>query len=183
MTILHIDSSINGENSASRELSRSLVNQLTIERGGGEVRRRDLVSEPLPHLTLDAFTDSSVLDEFLAAETVVIGAPMYNFTLSTQLKSWIDRLIVAGKTFRYTENGPEGLAGGKRVIIAIARGGIYSAGAPAAALEHLETYLRAVFNFIGVEPEFVIAEGLNLSPDHRTSAIESALGETIRLAA
>jgi FMN-dependent NADH-azoreductase len=183
VTILHIDSSINGENSASRTLSSSIVEQIKRAQWGEQIVYRDLAADPLPHLTLDAFADSSVLDEFLAADTVVIGAPMYNFTLSTQLKSWIDRLMVAGKTFRYTENGPEGLAGGKRVIIAIARGGIYSAGAPAAALEHLETYLGAVFNFIGIEPEFVIAEGLNLSPDHRTSAIESALGETIRLAA
>jgi FMN-dependent NADH-azoreductase len=183
VTILHIDSSINGENSASRTLSSSIVEQIKRAQWGEQIVYRDLAADPLPHLTLDAFADSSVLDEFLAADTVVIGAPMYNFTLSTQLKSWIDRLMVAGKTFRYTENGPEGLAGGKRVIIAIARGGIYSAGAPAAALEHLETYLRDVFNFIGIEPEFVVAEGLNLSPDHRTSAIESALGETIRLAA
>ncbi len=183
MTILHIDSSINGENSASREVSGSIVNQLKSALWGEEVVYRDLAADPLPHLTLDAFADTSVLDEFLAADTIVIGAPMYNFTLSTQLKSWIDRLMVAGKTFRYTENGPEGLAGGRRVIIAIARGGIYSAGAPAAALEHLESYLRGVFNFIGIEPEFVIAEGLNLSPDHRISAIEQAIGETFRLAA
>ena len=182
MTILHIDASITGENSASRAISRSIVDQLK-SGNDSDVVYRDLTADPLPHLTLEAFADTSVLDEFLAADAVVIGAPMYNFTLPTQLKSWIDRLMVAGKTFRYTENGPEGLAGRKRVIIAIARGGIYSAGAPAAALEHLETYLRAVFNFIGIEPEFVIAEGLNLSPDHRTSAIESALGETIRLAA
>ena len=105
----------------------SIVDQL---RGSRAPRwsTRDLVSEPLPHLTLDAFADTSVLDEFLAADTVVIGAPMYNFTLPTQLKAWIDRIIVAGKTFRYTENGPEGLAGGKRVIIALARGGFYNAG-------------------------------------------------------
>jgi FMN-dependent NADH-azoreductase len=183
VTILHIDSSINGENSASRVLSGSIVEQIKNAQWGEQVVYRDLAADPLPHLTLDAFADSSVLDEFLAADTVVIGAPMYNFTLSTQLKSWIDRLMVAGKTFRYTENGPEGLAGGRRVIIAIARGGLYSGGAPAAALEHLETYLRGVFNFMGIEPEFVIAEGLNLSPDHRASAIENALGETIRLAA
>jgi FMN-dependent NADH-azoreductase len=108
---------------------------------------------------------------------------MYNFTIPSQLKAWIDRVAIAGKTFRYTENGPEGLAGGKRVIIALARGGIYSEGSPAAALEHLETYLRGVFNFIGIEPEFVIAEGLNLGPDHREQSISQALGETIRLAA
>ena len=183
MTILHIDSSINGENSASREVSASIVKQLKGALWGEEAVYRDLAANPLPHLTLEAFADTSVLDEFLAADTIVIGAPMYNFTLSTQLKSWIDRLMVAGKTFRYTENGPEGLAGGRRVIIAIARGGIYSAGAPAAALEHLESYLRGVFNFIGIEPEFVIAEGLNISPEHRTNAIEQAIGDTLRLAA
>ena len=180
MTILHIDSSISGENSASRAISRSIVDQLS---GSGTVVTRDLVSEPLPHLTLDAFADTTVLDEFLSADTVVIGAPMYNFTLPTQLKAWLDRVLIAGKTFRYTENGPEGLAGGKRVIIALARGGIYGAGSPAASLEHLETYLRGVFNFIGIEPEFVAADGLAIGPEHRDNSIRQALGETVRLAA
>ena len=182
MTILHIDASINGDNSASRAISRSIVDQLKKAQWGDEVVYRDLAADPIPHLTLEAFADSSVLDEFIAAETVVIGAPMYNFTLPTQLKSWIDRIVVAGKTFHYTENGPEGLAKGKRVIIALARGGIYSQG-PAAALEHLETYLTGVFNFIGIEPEFVVAEGLNLGADQRSNSIEQALGETVRLAA
>jgi FMN-dependent NADH-azoreductase len=182
VTILHIDASINGDNSASRAISRSIVDQLKKAQWGEEVVYRDLAAEPIPHLTLEAFADSSVLDEFIAADTVVIGAPMYNFTLPTQLKSWIDRIVVAGKTFRYTQNGPEGLAKGKRVIIALARGGIYSQG-PAAALEHLETYLTGVFNFIGIEPEFVVAEGLNLGADQRSNSIEQALGETVRLAA
>jgi FMN-dependent NADH-azoreductase len=181
VTILHIDSSISGENSASRAISRSIVDQL---RGAtAQVVTRDLVSEPLPHLTLDAFADTSVLEEFLAADTIVIGAPMYNFTLPTQLKAWLDRILVSGKTFRYTENGPEGLAGGKRVIIALARGGFYNAGSPAAALEHLETYLRGAFNFIGIEPEFVAADGLAIGAEQRDSSIKQALGETIRLAA
>ena len=181
MTILHIDSSITGEQSASRAISRSIVEQL--RSGGDAVVSRDLVSEPLPHLTLDAFADSSVLDEFLAADTVVIGAPMYNFTLPTQLKAWLDRILVAGKTFRYTENGPVGLAGGKRVIVALARGGFYDAGSPAASLEHLETYLRGVFNFIGIGPEFVAADGLAIGPEQREQSISDALGETLRLAA
>ena len=183
MTILHIDSSITGSNSASRAISQSIVDQLTIEGGGANLVRRDLVADPVPHLTLDAFADSSILDEFLAADTVVIGAPMYNFTLPTQLKAWLDRILVAGKTFRYTENGPEGLARGKRVVIAMARGGFYNQGSPAAALEHLETYLRGVFNFIGIEPEFVAADGLNISPQQREESIKLALGETVRLAA
>ena len=183
MTILHIDASINGATSASRKISRSIVDQLTIERGGAEIVYRDLAAEPLAHLTLDAFADSSVLDEFVAADTVVIGAPMYNFTLPTQLKAWIDRIMIAGKTFRYTANGPEGLAGGKRVVIALARGGFYEQGSPASALEHLESYLRGIFNFIGIEPEFVAADGLNISPEQRDASIKLALGETVRLAA
>ena len=183
MTILHIDSSINGDNSASRAISARVVEQLKSLNWGEEVIYRDLAAEPLAHLTLDAFADTSVLDEFLAADTVVIGAPMYNFTLPTQLKAWIDRIVIAGTTFRYTANGPEGLAGGKRVIVALARGGIYDVGSPAAALEHLESYLRGVFNFIGIEPEFVAADGLAISPEIRETAIATALGETVRLAA
>jgi FMN-dependent NADH-azoreductase len=183
VTIVHIDSSINGENSASRAISGSIVDQLRAADPGARVVTRDLVASPLPHLTLEAFADTTVLDEFLSAETVVIGAPMYNFTLPTQLKSWLDRILVAGKTFRYTSEGPEGLASEKRVIIALARGGFYGSASPGAALEHLETYLRGVFNFIGIEPEFVAADGLNISPEHRDSSIKLALGETIRLAA
>jgi FMN-dependent NADH-azoreductase len=183
VTILQLDSSINGDNSASRELTRSIVDQLKNSRWGEKVVYRDLASDPLPHLTLESFADSSVLDQFLEADTIVIGAPMYNFTLPSQLKAWIDRIAIAGKTFRYTENGPEGLAGGKRVIIALARGGFYNEGSAAAALEHLETYLRGVFNFIGIEPEFVAADGLAVGPEQRESSISQARGETLRLAA
>ena len=183
MTILHIDSSISGEQSATKTLTRSIVNQLKNAQSGEEIVYRDLAANPLPHLTLDAFADTSVLDEFLAADTVVVGAPMYNFTLPTQLKAWIDRLAVAGTTFRYTENGPEGLVKDKRVIIALARGGFYGEGSPAAGLEHLESYLRGLFNFIGVEPEFVLAEGLAVGPDARERSLNKALEETVRLAA
>jgi FMN-dependent NADH-azoreductase len=183
VTILHIDASINGDNSASRQITRSLVDQLKGAQWGEEVVYRDLAADPLPHLTLDQFADSSVLDEFFAADTIVIGAPMYNFTLPTQLKAWIDRIVIAGKTFQYGANGPEGLAKGKRVIVALARGGFYNEGSPAAALEHLETYLRGVFNFIGIEPEFVAADGLAIGPEQREQSLGQALGETIRLAA
>ena len=123
MTILHIDSSISGEASDSRAIPRSIVDQLRALNSDADLITRDLVIEPLPHLTFDAFADTTVLDEFLAADTTVIGAPMYNFTLPTQLKAWLDRILIAGKTFRYTESGPEGLAKGKRVIVALARGG------------------------------------------------------------
>ena len=178
MTILHIDSSINGDNSVSRILTRSIVDQLSAADPRARIITRDLASEPLPHLTLEAFADSSTLDEFLAAETLVIGAPMYNFTLPSQLKAWLDRILIAGKTFRYTADGPEGLAGGKRVIIAVSRGGFYD---DASALEHVETYLKGVFEFIGITPEFVHADGINYGPEQREAGIAKGLLEIERL--
>jgi FMN-dependent NADH-azoreductase len=183
VTILHIDSSINGESSASRAISARIVDQLKTGQWGEQLVYRDLAAQPLPHLTLDAFADSSVLEEFLAADTIVIGAPMYNFTVPSQLKSWIDRILVAGKTFHYTATGPQGLAGGRRVIIALTRGGFYGEGSPAAPLEHLESYLRGIFSFIGIEPEFLFADGLAVSPEQRELSVSTALGETLRLAA
>lgn len=183
MTILHIDSSINGDNSASRAITRAIVDKLTQSNGDDTIVYRDLAANPIPHLTLDAFANNPDLEEFLGADTVVIGAPMYNFTIPSQLKAWIDRIAVAGKTFRYTENGPEGLVGGKRIIIALARGGFYDTGSPAAGLEHLETYLRGIFNFVGIEPEFVAADGLNISAEQRRQSVDAALGESLRLAA
>ena len=183
MTILHIDTSINGENSASRQLTKSIVEQLKNSQWGEKIVYRDLAANPIPHLTLDQFADTSVLDEFLDADTVVIGAPMYNFGIPSQLKAWFDRIAIAGKTFHYTENGPEGLAGGRRVIIALARGGFYGEGAPTASFEFVQRYLKAAFNFIGIEPEFVVAEGLAVSQEQRETAISQALGETLRLAA
>jgi len=183
VTILHIDSSINGENSASRAITKAIVDGLKTSNWGEQIVYRDLVANPIPHLTLDAFAANLDIEEFLEADTIVIGAPMYNFSIPSQLKAWIDRIAVAGKTFTYTENGPVGLVKGKRVIIALARGGFYTEGSPAASLEHVETYLRGLFNFVGVEPEFVIAEGLNISPEHREAALGAAIGETVRLAA
>jgi FMN-dependent NADH-azoreductase len=201
MKLLHIDSSVLGPHSVSRQVSAAIVDRLQKATPDLNVTYRDLTATPLAHLSgshlaaaqgavpeavalqQDLAAGQTVLEEFLAADIVVIGAPMYNFTLPTQLKAWIDRIVVAGKTFQYGANGPEGLAGSKRVIIAVARGNVYSGEAPAAALEHLETYLRGVFNFIGVEPEFVVAEGLGLSPEQREQSLELALGETVRLAA
>ena len=180
MTILKIDSSITGENSVSRVLTKSITDQLAAANPGATVIERDLVSEPLDHITLAAFADTAVLDEFLAAETIVVGAPMYNFNISSQLKAWIDRIAVAGKTFRYTENGPEGLAGGKRVIIAVSRGGFYDAGN---AFEHVKDYLKPMFNFLGIEPEFVHADGIAIGPDQREAGIANGLAEVEQLAA
>ncbi|RST31631.1 FMN-dependent NADH-azoreductase [Sphingomonas ginkgonis] len=181
MTILRVDSSITGENSVSRILTQRITDQLAS--GGEPVVVRDLAADPLPHLTLDQLGAGPVLDEFLAADTVVIGAPMYNFTLPTQLKAWLDRILVAGQTFRYTATGPEGLAGGRRVIVALSRGGFYEEGTPAGALEHLKTYLTGVFGFIGIAPEFVHADGIAAGPEQREAGIANGLEEVDRLAA
>ena len=160
MKILHIDASILGEASASRAISAAAVERLLARHPGAELVRRDL-----------------------AADVVVIGVPMYNFSIPSQLKAWIDRILVAGRTFSYGADGvPKGLAGGKQVIVALARGGRYGAGSPAAAAEHAETYLRAVFGFIGVTaPEFLIAEGLMMGPQIREAAMAEALGSAARL--
>ncbi len=177
MKILHIDTSINGDESASRRISREAVKQLAAHRPDTEIVYRDFGVTPLPHLTLAEFAtleSQDALAEFEAADVVVIGAGMYNFTVPTQLKAWVDRIVIAGRTFRYGEAGPEGLAGGKRVIIALARGGIYAEGSPAIALEHAETYLRGVFAFIGLPAvEFVHADGTAI-PDVRATSIASA---------
>ena len=178
MTILHIDSAITGEASASRELSAAIVAELVASEKDARVTYRDLAAEPLAHLTLPAFAEADsaeALAQFKSADTVVIGAPMYNFTISSQLKAWLDRILVAGETFRYTENGAEGLMGGKRVIVAIARGGLYGEGTPQRALEHAERYLADVLVFIGIDdPKFVIAEGLKISEEARADAIAAA---------
>jgi FMN-dependent NADH-azoreductase len=122
---------------------------------------------------LEAARSAATLEEFLAADVVVIGAPMYNFTIPSQLKAWIDRITVKGSTFRYTAGGPVGLAGGKQVIVAISRGGVY---APNASGEFVESYLKFLFGFLGVENvSFVRAEGLGVSPQHREAGIGAAL--------
>jgi len=180
MTILKIDSSITGDNSVSRQLTAATVEQLSRQNPGSRVIERDLVATPLSHLTLGGSGDEDILEEFLAADTVVVGAPMYNFSVPSQLKAWIDRIAVAGKTFRYTEAGPEGLAGGKRVVVAISRGGFYT---PDNAFEHVESYLKSLFNFIGIEPEFVRADGVNYGPEQREAGIANGLAEVEKLAA
>jgi FMN-dependent NADH-azoreductase len=191
MKLLHVDASITGEGSVSRQVSKAIVETLGKANPGLTVAYRDLAAAPLGDLSAANIpaahplsnaapgdnpgrtASEAALQEFLDAEIVVIGAPMYNFTIPSQLKAWLDRLAVPGRTFKYSEAGPEGLAKGKRVIIALARGNAY--GAHNTAFEHAESWLKAFFNFIGVEPEFVIAEGIAWGPDHRAKALEGAL--------
>lgn len=180
MKLLHVDSSIQADASASRLLSAAIVARLQDLHPDLDLHRRDLTADPLPHLTLDrlaAAEASAVLDEFLAADIVVIGAPMYNFGLPSQLKAWFDHILINGRTFRYTAEGPEGLAGGKRVIVAASRGGFFAkeSGAVAAG-EHAESHLRTMLGFMGVtDPEIIVAEGVAIGPEHRQSALDAAL--------
>lgn len=181
MKLLHLDSSILGENSASRQLSREIVARWRAAVPGLQVKYRDLAAEALPHLSGKSLArvdegenaaSAQALEDFLAADVIVIGAPMYNFGIASQLKAWIDRVVVAGRTFRYTAAGPEGLAVGKRLILALSRGGVY---APGAAGEFAESYLKFVFGFIGVSDiTLVRAEGLAM-PEHREKSLRSAL--------
>jgi FMN-dependent NADH-azoreductase len=203
MNLLHIDSSILGDHSVSRRLSAAIVARLRTGNPGVTETYRDLAAQPLTHLSgaylagqspdvkhdqalqEDLALGGRVLEEFLAADTVVIGVALYNFTISSQLKAWVDRILVAGKTFRYTDKGAEGLAGGRRVILGVSRGGFYGPGTPHEKFEHAETYLRTVLGFIGIpNPEVIVAEGIALGPEQRETSVAKALSEieTLRAA-
>ncbi|MEW9583829.1 FMN-dependent NADH-azoreductase [Paraburkholderia sp. DGU8] len=201
MKLLHVDSSILGQNSVSRDLSADVVTTFRVRHPGLEIISLDLADTPIGHLTAahlaaaqgapiddalkaDVAMGQVALEDFLAADIVVIGAPMYNLGIPSQLKAWIDRISVAGKTFRYTEQGPLGLCGGKKLVIASSRGGVYSEGSPAAAFDHQETYLKAAFGFLGIiDITFIRAEGVAMGPDARNGAIASAKEETAALGA
>jgi len=135
-------------------------------------------------LGADLAKGGGYLNELLASDIVVIGAPMYNFSIPSQLKAWIDRVVVAGKTFRYGANGAEGLLKNKKVFIASSRGNVYSPGSPAAALEHHENYLTGVLSFIGLTDVTIVrAEGLAFGPEAREAAMSKARANIAALAA
>ncbi|MEO7068800.1 MAG: NAD(P)H-dependent oxidoreductase [Rhodanobacter sp.] len=181
MKLLHLDSSALGQLSVSRQLSALVVQQWTQRQPGIQLTYRDLVADPIPHWVpvMDASREpnalgEAVFEEFMAADVIVMGTPMYNFGIPTQLKAWIDRIAIPGKAFRYGPNGAEGLAGGKKVIIASSRGGIYSHGAYMAA-DFQETYLCTVLGFFGItDIDVVRAEGVGLSAEKKELAIQSA---------
>jgi FMN-dependent NADH-azoreductase len=184
MIILHVDSSITAENSVTRAIGEAVIVRLSALYPDADVRRRDLAQDPLGHMTLGDLGDTSLANEFLAADIVVIGAPMYNFSIPSSLKAWMDRLAIAGTTFRYGETGAEGLAGGRKLIIASARGGFYGSDTGQAWLDHQETYLRGFFGFLGVtDIDFVRAEGVAMGPDARAKALEDARIEATAIAA
>ncbi len=194
MKLLHIDSSILGTQSVTRQLGQELVDQWRLRHPGIEFTHRDLAVNAPGHLTAEALgarlvtpeqrspaqqaelaLGEELLAEFIAADVSVLGAPMYNVSIPSQLKAWLDRVLVAGRTFRYTEQGPVGLAGGKQVVIVSARGGVYSAG-PAQAMDHQESYLKAALGLAGISDISVIrAEGVNLGAEMRKQSIAAAL--------
>ncbi|WP_237882115.1 FMN-dependent NADH-azoreductase [Pseudomonas sp. PGPR40] len=191
MKLLHIDSSILGDNSASRQLSGEVVKTWQAAEPGVVVTYRDLAADAISHFSAatlvaagtaaelrnaaqqhEADLSAQALAEFIAADAVVIAAPMYNFTIPTQLKAWIDRIAVAGQTFRYTEAGPEGLCGGKKVVIVSTAGGLHAGQATGVAHED---YLKVLFGFLGItDIEFVRAHGLAYGDEVRTKAMSDA---------
>jgi FMN-dependent NADH-azoreductase len=181
MNVLHIDSSVLGDNSVTRELSSAIVADLRQSTPNLTVTHRDLDIDAIPHLTgatlmkvdaVQAESSEATLQQFLDADVVVIGAPMYNFSIPSTLKAWIDRILVAGRTFSYSETGPKGLISGKKVLIASGRGSLFGENNPA---DFQEKYLKQVFSFIGLDDvQFVRAEGIAYSPQHRIDALAAA---------
>ena len=181
MKLLHLDSSALGDQSVTRELGAAIIAHWRERFPGARVDYRDLDANPVPHLSgrslartdpALAARDDQVLEQFLDADVVVVGAPMYNFGIPSTLKAWIDRIAIKGKTFRYTEQGPEGLAAGKRVIVASGRGGAYG---DTSLADFQEAYLRQLFGFLGIDDiQIVRAEGVGLSPQHRQQALATA---------
>jgi FMN-dependent NADH-azoreductase len=191
MKLLHIDSSILGDHSASRQLTRAVVDAYTAGQANTEVVYRDLASEPLSHFSAATLAaagtpeeardagqkqeladNEATLQQFLDADVLVIGAPMYNFSVPSQLKAWIDRILVAGRTFRYSETGAQGLCVGKKVIIVSTSGGLHTGQASGAGHDD---YLKVTFGFIGVtDLTFVTAEGLAYGEEPRANAMAGA---------
>ncbi|MBB5353017.1 FMN-dependent NADH-azoreductase [Haloferula luteola] len=193
MKLLHLDSSILGTGSVSRALTAEVVEAQRKLHPDLQVTYRDLAADPLQHLSgthlmapesegLDTATGAAVLEELFATDLIVLGAPMYNFSIPSQLKAWIDRIAVAGKTFHYTENGPEGLVKGKKLFLISSRGGAYE-GTPLAALDHQEAYLKTVLGFIGItDIEVIRAENVARS-ELREPSIAAAKQAIAQLAA
>jgi len=195
MKLLHIDSSISGADSVSRQLSQSIVAKWQAAHPELHVQYLDLAHQAPNPLGRDALgfripvsdenltvaqraenvVSEASVNQVLQTDVLVLGVPMYNFTIPAQLKSWLDRIAQSGKTFRYTENGVQGLLGDKTVVLALSRGGIYNTQLGNAFMEHQESYLRAIFSFMGITDVRVIrAEGLDMGQDLRARGIAQA---------
>ena len=213
MIVLHIDSSPRSADSVSRDLTRQIIDRLQAVEPNLEILHYDLGDQPLPHLSSDAIgalrrgelataeqrevsaRSDRMIAELKRADVIVIGSPMHNFGITSQLKAWFDTIIRAGKTFRYSDKGPQGLLQGKRAIVVETRGGIYTTGS-ATAFNHQEPHLKTLLGFIGIsDVQFIPAEGLDMGPESRASGLahaksmieqvlgEQALGDRVELAA
>ena len=192
MIVIHIDSSPRGVDSVSRDLTRQIVDRLKVVEPTLDVIRYDLGERPLPHLSSDAIgalrraelataeqrelgaLSDRMIEELQRADLIVIGSPMHNFGITSQLKAWFDTIIRAGKTFSYGEQGPQGLLKDKRAIVVETRGGVYTTG-PAASFNHQEPHLKTLLGFIGIsDVQFIHAEGLDKGPESRAKGLAHA---------
>ena len=203
MKLLHVDSSVNGSASVSRGLTRQVVDKWVARHPDTQVEYLDLAVDTPPHFSADSMgfrrpptgevseaeqkenaLAEALVSQFLAADVIVVGAPLYNFSIPSQLKAWIDRLAQAGRTFRYTAQGPEGLATGKTVIAVLSRGGIYSTSDAGQAMEHQESYLKTIFGFFGITDVRVVrAEGTDMGEESRSNALSTAAQDIERATA
>jgi len=194
MKLLQVDSSVLGTNSVSRQLTAEVVAEWLRSHPNTTVEYLDLAVDAPNHFDADALgikfgvqaapteaqryenaVSERLVTQFLASEVVVIGAPLYNFSIPTQLKAWIDRLAQVGRTFKYTDNGAIGLATGKTVIVVSSRGGIYSTSEGGQAMEHQESYLKVIFGFFGItDLRFVRAEGTAMGEALKAAALRAA---------
>lgn len=195
--LLHIDASILGSNSVSRQLTAQIVDSWKAANPDTQVSYLDLAVDTPSHLSAESLgfrmpagSDLSQLSDvqkrenaisevlvsqLLAADVVVVGAPMYNFSIPSQLKAWIDRVAQVNRTFKYTDKGPVGLATGKTVIVASTRGGAYSTSDAGNAMEHQESFLKTVFGFLGItDVRIVRAEGLSMGEAAKSAALAAA---------
>ena len=187
-TLLHIASSSNLQTSNTRQIGSLIIERLKAAQPGAKLIERDLAANPLPHISpafigalfsgkgdaQELALSNQLIEELLASDTIVIEVPMYNFGIPSALKAWIDHVLRAGKTFAYGATGPVGLVSGKKVILVIGRGGIYSEG-PMKAMEFQETYMRSVLGFIGIsDVESIVIEGVAMGPDKAAAALAGA---------
>jgi FMN-dependent NADH-azoreductase len=187
-TLLYVQSSLHGAQGASSQLAERFVADWVASNPGGRVIKRDLAADPVPHLTAERFQafntapeartpeqrsivaySDALIDELRSANTIVLGVPMYNFSVPSTLRTYFDHIARAGVTFRYTSAGPEGLLAGRRAYIFVTRGGVYSE-----AVDTQTPYLRQFLRFIGIEPQFVFAEGLGLGEESRRKSLAKA---------
>lgn len=196
--VLVIESSARQQGSVSRQLTEQFLAHWQAVHPADRISVRDLAVEPVPHLDANLLggwmtpaeqqseaekaalaLSNTLTDEVLAADVLVLAAPMYNFTIPSTLKAWLDHVLRAGVTFQYTESGPQGLLSGKRAFVLTARGGIYAGG----SMDHQEPYLRQALAFIGIhDVSFIHAEGLNLGGGFMEKGLAEAQAQLAQVA-